>query len=646
MKKCIFILAGLATLFVSCRKEEIEVQKISVPETLYATLEGESKAGFNYNSSLHTYSHFWEDGDRIWFFPKNNSASQYSCSDAGAGAFGWVSDSGDPVSYSYSYNYAVFPASLSIGAGVQNNASAVASLTASYDTGIPVTSTGALNVIVPKTEEFNPNANTLGYGNIMVARSEDNHLEFKNCLGWLKLQLKGYAPITGIKVESNSGQILSGAASIAFDGSGNPVLSMDNDCDAAASYKEITLSSSLYLDDYWSTSFYFPLPPMTLNGITVTITFENGLTQTISTNKSITVKRNSVTPMATREMPIPTAQLVSGPVFNATLKKMVHGNSADENTEDCEIKNIRFSMGSSAPAPPYQEVQAEGSPYKVYAKVSAGGIRNITLYSEAYRLQLDANCEKMFYNMQEVDNIDLLHFLAPSVLTDSRNMFANCYKLPNFNYVGGITLSGVHTGMFRNCILMDNIDFIRLETQTPTDLTAMLAGCVALTDVNLREVDLSAVTSLDSLCYGCTRLNRLEFGPGGGGRTLTNVSMQSICSGCTALTDFRLNLAASVTNLAHAFEGSTSIATVGLNSVTNAGDCSLENAFYGCTRLSVLALSVFECSNVDHAFYQTGSEVDSFHLLCKNETEYNKLKATASDWSLPDNKVSVVYSQH
>ena len=315
MKKYLTLVAVLsAAITFSCQQEvpydvsrtpedpEVPVFVVdSVEPEFHATFEeGETKAGFNYNSGARTYSHFWEIGDELAIFPKNNSGKRYTCSDPASGTFTFASNSNDPNTYSYTYNYAVYPKSLPIGFGGQNDPEMTWLLEADYGTSIPITSACVINVEVPAQESFAPDANTLGYGNIMVARSEDENLVFKNCLGWLKIQLVGNALVKRIQVTGKNSEVLSGAGSISFDVSGNPVLAMNTKCSAVGYYKRINITSPyLSLDSSTPTEFYVPLPPVTFSsGFTLTITYENGLTEELSTDKEITITRNTVTPMA------------------------------------------------------------------------------------------------------------------------------------------------------------------------------------------------------------------------------------------------------------------------------------------------------------------------------------------------------------
>ena len=633
MKAKMLIVAVSAALLVSCNQEKLVpptpndqgVDYADATEIIIASIEGGTKAGFNYSSSEHSYSHFWESGDRIAFFPKNNSGQTYSCSNPNSGEFAKVSNSNDPVSFTYSYNYAVYPAGAPIGMGAQNDDEMKDLIMMDYDTSIPITSTGALNVEVPVGAYYAIDANTLGYGNIMIARSEDEHFVFKNCLGWLKIQLTGTATVKQIKITGNNGEILSGAGSVVFDGSGNPILTMDNDCDAASNDKILNINSPFYtLSASTPTPFYFPLPPVTFTkGLTVRVTYANSAYEEFSTSKSVTISRNNVTPMAAKE--VSKSLLCTGVNFNHILKTLVAGADKTSSDEDALIKGIELSLGEISPAATSVNLADDGE--AIYATFNAGsGL--ITLHTSAHTIRLNTLCSSMFERMTALESIDMLSQIAESNIGGGAiSMFRDCSSLESVD-LSRLNTSSVTSfaNMFNGCSALKSLDLSTLNTSSATTFTYMFAGCSSLTSLDVSGFDTAKVTIFSDMFNGCASLAGIDFGASFfknkyirtldamfyncsslGSVNLTNnatasfetnspfSTMADICYGCTSLTSFTITLPGRVTSFSEAFMNCSNLEVVDIDTMQDYNDPNYYQMFRGCRKMNTLKVSHWNC---------------------------------------------------
>lgn len=293
MKKYVFFIAAFAAFsLTSCQKAETSQDIPEQDETVidapvfYASFEGlETKAGFEKIST--TYRHYWEEGDVIYVIRAGVTDGyplKYSCSDASAGRFSYVSEYTDKgkVSGTPDKNYAAY---------------------GDYHGFNSAT----------KTFTFQPDGNTVvtvgkngayGYSNQMVAASEDNNLTFKNTHGWLKLQLKGSQKVASIDIGSISGSVpMTGEYYVTYDGTSAPAVDVTG---LEEPWRRLSISEPYaQLGESTATDFYIALTPLTLNGIKVTVNFSDGTNEILQkggAGSAVTIERNKVTPMAVKSV--------------------------------------------------------------------------------------------------------------------------------------------------------------------------------------------------------------------------------------------------------------------------------------------------------------------------------------------------------
>lgn len=300
MKKLIFFAIASMFAIASCTNEAIDevAEEPIVPEStaapvLYASFESnevESKAGFTYDGAGH-YDHYWNAGDHIYVFNKNNDYDIYNCTDASAGVFSLVKDRTDGSAVSKVY--AVYYSTLT-------------------DNGNKIDDPLFLHLYTSPSLQMSayidweysvagPDKNgAYGYNNLMVAAADntDEKLVFKSAFGWLKLQLKGTQKVKSITVHSIFDNILDyNSTSTVNIGNltGTPETGFDyydtkdRRLNIAAPYAQ--------LNTVTATDFYITLPPCTMSkGFKVIIDFADGTSNEISTSeKSFEIKRNIVT---------------------------------------------------------------------------------------------------------------------------------------------------------------------------------------------------------------------------------------------------------------------------------------------------------------------------------------------------------------
>lgn len=160
-----------------------------------------------------------------------------------------------------------------------------------------------ITITIPDTQPYE--TNSFGKGaNIMIAKTANTSirfLSFKNCCGYIKLQLYGPTTVSRIELRGNNNETLTGVASIYVAEDGIPHMNVVN----GESTITITCDRGIELNSSAEspTEFWFTVPPTTFkSGISVTIYDTNGNSYTQSTTNEIDIVRNTIQPMRSLEV--------------------------------------------------------------------------------------------------------------------------------------------------------------------------------------------------------------------------------------------------------------------------------------------------------------------------------------------------------
>ena len=271
MKKLLlFVLAVMG--FAACTQNEVEEQSSvlqDAPETLTVGFEGD-ETRIQLNEAQKTV---WTKGDLVSVFYRSNANQQWKY-DGETGArtanlkrvdAGTATRDMDRVVVVYPYNedYYINPSTFNVQASL------------------------------PATQHYLANSYGLD-GNIMISSTEYNDVTLKNVCGWLKLQLKGNGVIVdSILFKGNDGEAVAGSVRVNSD---DATFSFAN----SGTLNEIVLECGrgVELSDN-ATSFYIAIPPQTFaKGFTVEVVATDGTKMTKSVNRTFTIKRNYIQPMA------------------------------------------------------------------------------------------------------------------------------------------------------------------------------------------------------------------------------------------------------------------------------------------------------------------------------------------------------------
>ena len=161
-----------------------------------------------------------------------------------------------------------------------------------------------------------------------VCENGSRNLSFKNIGGVLKLSLTGSYSVSQITLTGNSGEPLSGPATVTLGPDGIPSVTMSDDASTSVT---LICDPAVQLDSEKATDFYISIPPTEFeNGFTVTVTDENGLNSIKTTNKSNILGRSKI--------------LVMPGLSDDALIKMTYDNDYIEGSHSFILSNGNFAI--------------------------------------------------------------------------------------------------------------------------------------------------------------------------------------------------------------------------------------------------------------------------------------------------------------
>ena len=128
-----------------------------------------------------------------------------------------------------------------------------------------------------------------------LSASGSRNLSFKNIGGVVKLSLTGDYSVSRITLTGNSGEPLSGSATVTLGSDGIPSVTMSEDASTSVS---LLCDPAVQLDPEIATDFYISIPPTQFKvGFKVTILDEDGKEHGVATHKDNSVKRSTILAM-------------------------------------------------------------------------------------------------------------------------------------------------------------------------------------------------------------------------------------------------------------------------------------------------------------------------------------------------------------
>ena len=265
--------------------------------------------------------------------------------------------------------------------------------------------------------------------------------------------------------------------------------------------------------------------------------------------------------------------------------------------------------------------------------INIGGQISLYLAGEKNTIKLRfegqiVTCRLMFFNLENITEIDLSNFDASKVI-DMSGMFCRCSNLEKVEFgnittpslenmyalfelcskITSVDLSHFNTSkvkdmsfLFNKCYDLNNIIFGNINTSSLVYMTRLFQGCSKITSIDLSNLYIPKVKDMSFMFNFCTNLEKIVFGK-------INISslenMAALFQGCSKLKEVDLsNLVLSkVKDMSYMFNGCSNLEKIEFGNIATS---SLENVvqlFCDCSKLMSLNLSSFEFSRVKNMIF-------------------------------------------
>ncbi len=251
----------------------------------------------------------------------------------------------------------------------------------------------------------------------------------------------------------------------------------------------------------------------------------------------------------TEEELVAIATFVSGQQFNAKIKSLAKNGSASYTDADSRIYYIerasKLPEGIVLANTVVVSPSTSSNPIYIWFD-STNDEKVLYYYSEAIRLYLSGDSSYMFYNLHEVNYIDLSD-IDTSNVTNMAFMFANCENLTSAEVGSFDTLNVTNMqAMFYNCASLSSISTGNFDTSNVTNMANMFAYCTNLNSLYLSNFDTLNVTNMQAMFYNCSSLSELDVSSFD---TRNVINMDNMFNGCKSISSLdlsELNLSAIV----------------------------------------------------------------------------------------------------
>ena len=347
-------------------------------------------------------------------------------------------------------------------------------------------------------------------------------------------------------------------------------------------------------------------------------------------------------PVSGNESSTAHARFKTGEQVNVIMKNLSTGtNDSTVDTEETRIRGIERCTDSTRVPGNAVNVSVTDVPIKMWFEDY-----DIMWYSTDEKPELNPDSSKMFYNLKEIEEMDLSNFDTSNVtdmtsmfqnsgirlfsfdgidisnVTSMKNMFYGCTELELVNvhlkYFKEVTdMSGMFSGsglleftflgvgvpkvtnmsnMFAGCRQLEGIYFCEVNLKSVTDVSNMFVGCSSLKSVDMSKLNLSNVTDMKNMFTSCTSLEDANFSEMDISKS---TSLYCFVAGCDKLKNvsFAGTNMSSVENVSSMFGGCTALETADLSNVNASSLTSLSGLFAGDSSLKSVNLGNLNISN-------------------------------------------------
>lgn len=470
-----FLLPLLA--LAACEKETLDqsVQDDTVDLPVFHATTGHQSTKTAIDAALNI---LWQEGDEISIFPKTNSNIKYKLSEGAGSTSGTFNPdpAANPGGNVITQNIAVYPYSSSI------------SLTENSGDADPVIK----GIKIPSIQKYykdtyDPKAL------IMLAKSDNEQLDFKNMDGILEIQLTGNATIKSITVKGNNNEMIAGDTDLKIET--NNQYSLENysqDFATVISEEGVTLSDS-------PTTFRIVLHPTDFTqGFTVTIIDTEGMQMEKTTSTQCEIKRNEIL-----SMPSLAYEGSASSTYTPGLREVWVKTVTGEKPEKCRTEYYTLADKIN---PLGYWVYTSSNPYPEY--IATGAFSEFTDLKEVWIGEGTAYLNRTtFSGCSELETV-----IFPSTLKGMGGFeFSHCVSLKSINLPEGFEGFFIKdpelefTSQFEYCTSLESIE---IPASVSKLANFLFEGCTALKTVTLHE----GLKIIGPNCFqDCTSLETMDL---------------------------------------------------------------------------------------------------------------------------------------
>ena len=260
--------------------------------------------------------------------------------------------------------------------------------------------------------------------------------------------------------------------------------------------------------------------------------------------------------------------LVLGNIPGAQVTKIERFNG---NISQAQEEGIIVSTESSE-KPIYMWFEQEEGKHEKYNVVNYDlNINSGILYwfSEADEIYFNADCEKLFFDFQNLESLNGIQGWKTDNVTNMKFMFFDCMKLTNINTMNNWNTSNVvdmmdmfcNCGSLRDVSALKNWDVKKVETMTgmfSTNLDTKINSIPIIDGTIFSKWNTASVKNIDQMFQGCSELTSLDLS---NFDTRNVETYRGLFSGCKKLTTIKVssNWDSTVFNSYDLFEDCTSL---------------------------------------------------------------------------------------
>ena len=382
---------------------------------------------------------------------------------------------------------------------------------------------GNIKASLPAEQTYAEDSYGIG-SSIMVSSSRTDKIHLKNVCGWLKLQFTSIGRISKIVLRGNNGEQVAGDIYINSDDASCTLASdlngkNDNESgdlegtlvDTNTILTELTLNcgDGVTLHPQTPTAFYIALPPQTFKkGLAVTLYNKDGIIKYISTENSITIRRNHITPIASTsvDMPIGNDQIwytssdgnivkpYTTSAFGANITSNTYENGQGVITFDGEVTTIGKEAFKSCKSLTSVTIPDSVTTIGNYAFRDCDALTSVTIPDSVTTIGKDA-----FFSCDALTSVTI----PDSVTTIGEGAFACCTSLTSITIPDSVTTIG--GAAFISC---DALKSVTIGDSVTTIGDSAFRDCDALTSVTIPD----SVTTIERYAFsGCSSLTSVTI---------------------------------------------------------------------------------------------------------------------------------------